>query len=388
MTIDPFSPEVERLYQKALAGLSANTRPVYGYAHPVLIEGGAYPGIWLECGPLEAAIYGRFMPEVAIHSHSIFFHHQRPDGQFPCWIRDHTGWAQIQMVVPIAATAWEVAQVTAREDFLTQAYQACTRWDDWLSANRNTRGTGLCELFCGYDTGHDRSPRIAGIPNRCPENDARNFSKERNLPWLAPDLSATMYGGRVALGAMAVALGKPAEAQAWLEKAEAIRKAILAFCYDAEDEFFYDVDAQGNFNRVRADQITRVLGEHVVEQALFERIYTRHIVNPEAFWSPYPLPSVALNDPHFVRLPDGSLPLNSWGGASQALTALRAPRWFTHYGKASDLKVLMERWIEALLRADEFMQQMDPLTGEFNTSPGYSPAMCVVLDFVDRLRVL
>src|ERR1019366_4544626 len=45
--------------------------------------------------------------------------------------------------------------------------------------------------------------------------------------------------------------------------------------------------------------------------------------NPKAFWSPFPLPSLAMDDPLFVR----SIPPNSWGGASQALTALRAPRW-------------------------------------------------------------
>ena len=109
---------------------------------------------------------------------------------------------------------------------------------------------------------------------------------------------------------------------------------------------------------------------------MFERIYSRHIKNPEAFWTPYPLPSIAANDPAFVK----KLPKNSWGGASQALTALRAPRWFEHYGKSEDLKHLMTRWVEAIVAAPEFMQQMNPWTGEFSTSEGYSPAMCVFID--------
>ncbi|MBE0695593.1 MAG: hypothetical protein IH586_01595 [Anaerolineaceae bacterium] len=46
----------------------------------------------------------------------------------------------------------------------------------------------------------------------------------------------------------------------------------------------------------------------------------------------------------------------------------------------------MERWVKAILAADDFMQQMNPWTGEFSTSKGYSPAMCVFVDFVDRLR--
>jgi len=90
-------------------------------------------------------------------------------------------------------------------------------------------------------------------------------------------------------------------------------------------------------SRIRGDALTRVLCEHVVDQPMFERIYARHIKNPEGFWPPYPLPSIAVSDPTFVR----DLPENSWGGASQALTALRAPRWFEHYGKSTDLKELM-----------------------------------------------
>jgi hypothetical protein len=47
----------------------------------------------------------------------------------------------------------------------------------------------------------------------------------------------------------------------------------------------------------------------------------------------------------------------------------------------------MQRWIEALLRAGEFRQQMDPLTGEFTLADpgGYSPAALVFLDFLWRL---
>jgi hypothetical protein len=46
----------------------------------------------------------------------------------------------------------------------------------------------------------------------------------------------------------------------------------------------------------------------------------------------------------------------------------------------------MRQWVDALLRADGFMQQMNPWTGTFSTSQGYSPAMCVFIDFVERLQ--
>ncbi|EIP99089.1 hypothetical protein OpiT1DRAFT_03593 [Opitutaceae bacterium TAV1] len=378
-------PFLRQKYHDALAQLARNIIHVHGYpAAPVLIEGGSYQGIWLECGPHEGLLYAQITGDhaTAIANHDVFFHHQRPDGQLPCWIRTTTiGYAQIQMTVPIAATALETARLTRDESFLARAYTACSRWDAWLRAHRDTRRTGLCEAFCEWDTGHDHSPRFAGLPVSCPDDDARVCPAIGGLPWLAPDLSASVYGGRVALARMARHLGRDAEAQRWLDDAGTLRAAVIRHCYDPEDECFYDADRHGNRVRIRGDLLTRVLGEHVVDQPMFERIYARHIRNPASFWTPYPLPSIAADDPAFVR----SLPPNSWGGASQALTALRAPRWFDHYGKTADLEHLMLRWLEAIVRAPGFMQQMNPWTGEFSTSPAYSPAMLVFTTFAERL---
>jgi hypothetical protein len=42
---------------------------------------------------------------------------------------------------------------------------------------------------------------------------------------------------------------------------------------------------------MRHDAITRVMGEHVVNQATFNELWRRQLGNPKAFWAPYPLPS-------------------------------------------------------------------------------------------------
>ena len=375
-------------YQSALHTLAANTVELSGVPGPVLIEGSEYRGIWLECAPHEGLVYSLIRRDIARNNHMAFFKLQREDGQIPCNMRSGgIGLSQIQMVVPIAATALELAQQTGDEELLTTAYEACARWDTWLRKYRDTRKTGLCEGFCTWDTGHDNSPRWAGMPNACPDRDARKCPPNPGLPRLCPDLSATVFGGRVALAEIAKALGKKSEAARWQADAEATRKAILNRLYDATDTCFYDRDAENKFVRIRGDLLTRVLGEHVVDQPLFETIYQHQIHNPNSFWAPYPLPSIALDDPTFVR----PIPRNSWGGASQALTALRAPRWIEHYGKPADLAHLMQQWVAAILRAADgiqaFRQQMDPMTGEFTEggSPGYSPAALVFLDFTWRL---
>jgi hypothetical protein len=373
----------QQTYQSALDVLARNITKVSGYAAPVLIEGSNYSGIWMECAPQEGLLYADIRPDIARNNHLAFFALQKEDGQIPCWVRTTAvGFGQIQMVVPIAATAWELASRTGDQELLDKAYAGAARWDAWLRRYRNTRGTGLCEGFCTWDTGHDNSPRWKGMPNRCPDADARRLPPEPSLPRLSPDLSATVYGGRVALAAMARALGKNSEADRWLEDAEGIRSAIVGRLYVPEDACFYDLDAQGHFVRVRGDLLSRVLGEHVVDRTLFDTIYERQIHNPRAFWPAYPLPSIALDDPAFVR----PIQANSWGGPSQALTAMRAPRWMEHYGKPADLAHLMQQWTGATAAAGRFLQQMDPVDGAFTNDTGdYSPAALAFIDFTWRL---
>lgn len=371
-------------YAFALNTLRGNIRQVFGYETPVLIEGSTYGGIWLECGPLEGQVYGLFNPGVARANHEVFFDKQREDGYFPCYVRlERLGSAQIQMVVPIAATALDVFEKVQDEGFLRKAYTACSRWDAWLLRYRNTRNSGLCEGFCEYDTGHDHSPRWEGLPKACPDKDARICANNPRLPYLAPDLSATVYGGRKALAQMARKLGASGEADRWDEEAQALANRIMNRLYDPATACFYDINGQNEFVRIRGDVLTRVLGEHVVTQPVFEEIYRKQIHNPNAFWASYPLPSIALDDPTFVR----PIPRNSWGGASQALTALRTPRWMEYYGKYADLTHMMTKWVNAILASSDFLQQLDPQTGVFTPERGaYSPTTLVFLDFLWRLH--
>jgi hypothetical protein len=371
-------------YDQALGVLAANVQILPRFSKPVLIEGAGYQGVWLECGPHESLIYRKFRPDLAVNSHRCFFALQRTDGQIPCSNKvSGTGFGQIQMAVPIAATAWELAQTTADEELLDEAYAACARWDGWLQRYRNVRGTGLTEGFCTYDTGQDNSPRWRGIPPQCPDQDAKRFAPGLKLPRLCPDLSVTTYGGRVALAQMAQALGKSGEAVRWQQQAEELRELILKHLYVPEQAAFYDLDAAGDYVRIRCDILSRVCGEHLVDQPTFETLWSRQLHNRQAFWASLPLPSVALDDPLFVR----PIPSNSWGGASQALTALRTGRWFDHYGKMAAHGELMRRWCQALIADGRFTQQADPLNGRFTRGdpPGYSPAALVMVDFTWRL---
>ncbi|HEV2486568.1 MAG TPA: alpha-L-rhamnosidase [Terracidiphilus sp.] len=392
-----------KTWDAAFATLAANIKPIANFDQLVLFEGSTqYRGTWQECGPHESLAYaqlaeyakpaeGKPSPlEVAKNTHRAFFSQQREDGQIPANLRARGAeWGMIQMVVPIAATAWDLSQLLKDEAFLAEAYSACSRWDAWLRRYRDTRRTGLVEAFCCWDTGQDDSPRWHGVSNGCPGGDAKNCPTGQSVPRLCPDLSATVFGARVALGAMAKALGKKAEAQKWIDDAEHIRGLILAKLWCEEDASFYDVDPDGNFVRIRTVANLRVPAEHVMrlnmahERKMFNVLWERQLHNPKAFWTPYPFPSIAMNDPKFVL----GVPHASWNGGSQALTALRTLRWMDYYGKGKEQRELMQHWCDAILRIEDFREQMEPVTGTFTgfAHTGYSPCALVFLHFAMRL---
>lgn len=112
-------PKWERTWDSALETLAQNLRTVPQYKSLVLTEGAGYPGIWLEGTPMEGLIYARlkqYVPDghsppaqIARANHMAFFALQREDGQLPAYIyatKNEVGFDTIQMVVPIAATAW------------------------------------------------------------------------------------------------------------------------------------------------------------------------------------------------------------------------------------------------------------------------------------------
>ncbi len=373
---------------------------------PVLPISNEYPGLWLESAPYDGLQYVRLMggdPDVAEANIECFFHYQRTDGQFPCYLLDAENpytseylkvgadlinYSQIQELVPLAWVALELFKITNNEAFLQRAYSACVRWDAWLVANRMTRGEGVFETFCEFDMGFDFSPRAhdGGIPKTCPENEAGNCPNVACLPLLAPDLSAVVYGARRALAEMAELLGNPNEEAQWLTKAEDLRQAIYRKCWDEEDEFFYDIDALGKVRSYSTIHIQHLLAEGVLETDHFERVYQRYIKSPEHFWTSYPLPSVSVSDPSFSR--DGHLIPNNWGYWSNGPCMYRLSRWMVKHGKKEDLKWIMSRWMEAAERRwpEDVTQAIDPFSGEWSpASPNHSNTLFFLIEAAQTL---
>ena len=126
------------------------------------------------------------------------------------------------------------------------------------------------EAFSTFDTGHDLSPRFWHVPDTPYRNDAAAFHPDSPvLPFLAPDLTANIYCQRMYLARIAEELGE--SGADWRAKAEVSLNSLFRYCYDEEDQFFYDRDRNDELVRVQSD-VARVMACEVGDAELFDNI--------------------------------------------------------------------------------------------------------------------
>ncbi len=376
------SGRLEKVYYLALSKLLDCIVPTLE-AGPVLHEGGIYLGCWLEStGTINTEMLSRYVPSVARSTYELFADYQREDGLMPYKLtQEGPAFRQIQMVTPLARSVWNHYLLHGKDEpFLRKMYSAMKRQDAWLARYRNTRGTGCVEAFSTFDTGHDLSPRFWHVPDTPYWNDPTRYHPDSPLlPFLAPDLTANVYCQRLYLNRMAAVLGEREEN--WQRLAEQSLESLIRHCYDAEDEFFYDVDRNGEWVRVQSDVLLRVLACEVADRSFFDRALKRYLLNTRKFFAKYPFTSLAMDDPRF----DPSSSYNTWGGTTNFLSLIRTPHAFEHHDRHVELTWIMQPIMNAAANMTRFPQALSPWTGQEGFTQTYSPAILCVLDFVERL---
>lgn len=373
---------LEARRRQALVELSGCIRSLAGTGDPVLVEGGAYPGAWVEStGSISVEVLTRFAPEVARATHLRFAEHLRDDGLLPYKVTDAgPAFSQIQMVTPLARTVWNHFLLTGGTDldYLRAMFDALAANDAWLARFRDTRGTGGVEAFCTFDTGHDASPRFWGVPDRSYRGEASLVDPAHpTLPFVAPDLTANVAAQRGYLALIAERLGS--DGSVWRERAAASTAALVAQCLD-DDGRYYDRDSMGELRRVVSDVILRVYEAEHGDDAEFADALERDLLNTRRFLSSAGLTSLAMDDPRF----DGDAGRNSWGGPVNLLSMIRAAHPFEHHGRIAEHALVAASTLTALAVADRFPQCLDPFSGAAGYTEAYSPALLFFLDALER----
>jgi len=241
-----------------------------------------------QCHMLECSWLG--FPSFAEGSLLNFVENQLDSGSFPGHIglgwRDegfyHANWG---------AHALQVYYLFGDKGFLKAAYPALCRYAEYFARERDPEGSHLHDVIHQGETGQEYASRYLFAD---PEADRWKPIRLKGV-----DATVYIYELQRSLAEMAEELGAPDDAQRWHAEAAATKRAVLERMWDPQREEFCDV-LPGTWERSPYSPavgfypfMTDIAGpEHV-------GALRRHLLNPERFWTAYPVPTTSLDDPLF-----------------------------------------------------------------------------------------
>lgn len=373
-------PLYQRLFDEAERQCLLNLKDFAG--RQVLIEGGGYNKIWLETQPMGGEMYAGRNMQAALNNQLLFIETQREDGRLPGSIMLEGG-----AVIPqfnkfqgfcFPAPALNMYYWIGRDQaYLRLLYGALERFDAYLWRARDSDGDGCLESWCQCDTGEDNALRYGDAPFWWEaETPPAGYGV---VPMASMDFMCYSFSARDTLAKISTILGD-GEAPRWRARAERVREKIREYLWSEEKGACFDRDRHGRVMPTLTHNNLRCMYWGAFTQKMAERFVAEHLLNPEAFWTPLPLPSVAASDPLFRNNPG-----NDWSGQPQGLTYQRALRALENYGYESLLTVLGGKLFEAVGADCVFTQQYDAFTGKpSGEKGGYGPTLLSVLAYLER----
>jgi hypothetical protein len=304
-----------------------------------------YPFQWFWDSCFHAIVWSRFDPERAADElrgllavqdpdglipHVIFWkddlvsrlqwHHleSRTTGRVPFHRTPHT---TAQMQPPVLAQAVERVVDAGADGFLAEALPGLERYYRYLAALRDPDGDGLISIVSQFESGLDFSPvhdEAIGVTRPSP---AALFARPR-LPQLKNKLANydletifrryrhhqedvlvnAVYGqGLRALARLAGRAGREATARWAVRAADQVTASLLERSWDERLGLFVNL-AGPDEHRSRVKTIHGLMPLILPDlpPSVADRL-VGYLTDPRTFGAPWPVPSVALDEPTFVR---------------------------------------------------------------------------------------
>ena len=351
---------LQRVYDAAEKKCLLNLKDFGG--DTVLVEGGGYEKIWLETQPMGGGMYALRNLEAAKNNVLLFMRHQREDGRLPGSIQYTDGKIEPQFnkyqgfCFPYPAL--NLYYLTGKDgDYLEQLKETLIRFDDCLWKTRHISGDGLLSSFCVYDTGEDLALRYGDAP--CWWEEDEPPEGYRVVPMASMDVTSWSFAARHTVAEICRIQSDPSFRE-WERKAGTVADALRNGLWDEKRGALYDRDRKGKTINILCHNTLRCMYWGSVSQRMANRFVKEHLLNHSEFWTPFPLPSVAADDPAFRNAPE-----NNWSGQPEGLTYQRAILALERYGYHRIVTALGKKLIDAVdANGCRFTQQYDPFTGK------------------------
>jgi glycogen debranching enzyme len=175
------------------------------------------------------------------------------------------------------------------------------------------------------------------------------------MPVEAPDLNTYLYLQQESLGKIAAAIGKDEDVELWRGRAQAMAKRLVDQAWDKESGYFW-ARRKGSRVPVRTPFNLFPLITGQMPPTIADRLVA-HLTDERQFWSRYPLPSVAMDDPKFN-------PVKMWRGPTWVNVNYLLIEGLERSGYPELARELRRRTLELISSRDDIYEYYDPVSGE------------------------
>jgi hypothetical protein len=247
-----------------------------------------YVGLWLWDNAMHSLAYRHVDAVLARNQIRSMLTHQFPNGMLPDAIFDDGVVAAIDHPIvgevtkpPILAwAALKLHEIDPDPGFLQEIYTALVRLNAWWFTMNDDDGDGLVQYNHPYSSGLDDSPLW-----------------DEGMPVEAPDLNTYLVVQMGSLAVIAEILHLDSDAAMWRRRAAALVQRMIKDFWDPQAGLFWAVKDEQPIRVVTPFNLYPLWTGQLPE-AIKQRLLD-HLRNPDEFWGPQVIPTVARNDPKY-----------------------------------------------------------------------------------------
>ena len=275
----------------------------------------------------------------------------------------------------IAYAVWRIYQKDHDRSFLKEVYPRLYHFYRYLLTERDPHEKHLIGIMNPDESGEDNSPRF-DIPLNLPPKHSfkENYQKRlnlvaqhieckfdapfcmRNFFWVKDvPINAIMVKNLMSLSGIAKKLGYLEDAEFFTKEAKNISLAMKKLML--ENDLFWSTFGESYQKiKVKTWAIFAPLFAKILTQKEAKKLVEEHLLNPQEFWTKYPIPTVSLDESSFD-------PKGFWRGPVWI-----AINWFIYKGLLNygfkDVADTIKKSSISLLEKSGFREYFNPLTGE------------------------
>ncbi len=308
-----------------------------------------YIGVWQWDAFFHALAYRHVDQKLAENQLRVVLDHQRADGMIPDAVHDEgvvhrwklpglEGEADVTKPPLIAWAALKLFETSGNRDFLDEIYEPLCRWNRWWFEKNDDDRDGIVQYNHGFSSGLDDSPLW-----------------DEGVPVESPELNTYLVMQIDALAQIAEMLGLGDDATQWRAHADDLTQKIIAHFWDEQAGVFW---ATRNHKPIRVltpfNLYPLLTGR--MPRAINDRLVA-HLTNPEEFWTAYPIPTVARNDPKCD-------PNTMWRGPTWVNINYLFIEGLARCGYSDLARALRDKTLALLNRHADIYEYYNPDTGD------------------------